>query len=145
MARVLLVEDQAEYVRTLVRLFQLAGLLHVWVPTLFVVGTWFVFHTLVFFTFENCMPTVHIVIKGRVQGVYFRASAKDVADEIGVTGWVKNTEEGDVEITATGSKEQLQKLIEWCKVGPRRAVVTEVSVTDKEETSFKTFDVIRRY
>ncbi|MGZ3949276.1 MAG: acylphosphatase, partial [Flavisolibacter sp.] len=64
---------------------------------------------------------------------------------IGVSGWVKNTEEGDVEIMATGSKEQLQKLVEWCKVGPRRAVVTEVSVTDKEEISFKTFDVIRRY
>ncbi|MGZ3853606.1 MAG: acylphosphatase [Flavisolibacter sp.] len=91
------------------------------------------------------MPTVHVIIKGRVQGVYFRASAKDVADEIGVSGWVKNTEEGDVEIMATGSKEQLQKLVEWCKVGPRRAVVTEVSVTDKEEISFKTFDVIRRY
>lgn len=91
------------------------------------------------------MPTVHVVIKGRVQGVYFRASAKDVADEIGVTGWVKNTEEGDVEIMATGTREQLRKLVDWCKVGPRRAVVTEVAVTDQEETSFKAFDVIRRY
>ena len=91
------------------------------------------------------MPTVHIVIKGRVQGVYFRASAKDIADEIGITGWVRNTDEGDVEIMATGNKEQLEKLVDWCKVGPRRAVVAEISVTDKEETNFKAFDVIRRY
>jgi len=91
------------------------------------------------------MPTVHIVIKGRVQGVYFRASAKDVADEMGVTGWVKNTEDGDVEIMATGSKEQLEKLVDWCKVGPRRAVVTGVSVTNREETAFNSFDVIRRH
>ena len=91
------------------------------------------------------MPTVHVVIKGRVQGVYFRASAKDVADEIGVTGWVKNTEEGDVEIMATGSNEQLGKLVEWCKVGPRRAAVTEVFVTETDETVFKDFDVIRRH
>jgi acylphosphatase len=91
------------------------------------------------------MPTVHIVIKGRVQGVCFRASAKDVADEMGVTGWVKNTEDGDVEIMATGSKEQLEKLVDWCKVGPRRAVVTGVSVTNREETAFNSFDVIRRH
>jgi len=91
------------------------------------------------------MPTVHVVIKGRVQGVYFRASAKDVADDIGVTGWVKNTEEGDVEIMATGTRDQLQKLVEWCKVGPRRAAVTDVFVTASEETVFKSFDIIRRY
>ena len=91
------------------------------------------------------MPTVHVLIKGRVQGVYFRASAKDVADEVGVTGWVKNTEEGDVEIMATGTSEQIKKLVDWCKIGPRRAAVTDVSVTEKEETFFKNFDVIRRY
>ena len=41
------------------------------------------------------MPTVHLLISGKVQGVFFRATAKDVADEIGITGWVKNTDEGD--------------------------------------------------
>lgn len=126
-------------------LHELAGLLHVWVPDLLFASIWFIFHRLVFFIFENCMPTVHVVIKGRVQGVYFRASAQDVADEIGVTGWVKNTEEGNVEIMATGSKEQLEKLVEWCRVGPRRAVVTDVSVTETEETPFKGFNVIRRH
>lgn len=90
------------------------------------------------------MPTVHLVIKGKVQGVFYRASAKDVADEIGIVGWVKNTEEGNVEIMAGGSKEQIEKLIEWCKKGPRRANVTDVLVTEVEEQSLKTFEVLRK-
>jgi acylphosphatase len=90
------------------------------------------------------MPTVHLLVKGKVQGVFYRASAKEIAEELGVTGWIKNTEEGDVEITATGSDEQLQKFIEWCKIGPRRAIVTRVETCELEEASFKGFDVIRR-
>jgi acylphosphatase len=90
------------------------------------------------------MPTVHLRVKGKVQGVFYRASAKDIAEELGVTGWIRNTEEGDVEITATASKEQLQKFIEWCKIGPRRAIVSGVEITHVEEANFKTFDVIRR-
>lgn len=89
------------------------------------------------------MPTVHLIIKGRVQGVFYRATAKDVANEIGVTGWVKNTEAGDVEMMATGNKDQLLKLIEWCKVGPARAIVTEVIVKDQNEEIFKRFEVLR--
>lgn len=91
------------------------------------------------------MPAVQLLIRGKVQGVFFRASAKDVADEIGVRGWVKNTEEGDVEILASGSHDQLQKFIEWCKIGPRRAIVTNVEVTSVDEQNFKSFDVIRKY
>jgi acylphosphatase len=90
------------------------------------------------------MPTVHLLVKGKVQGVFYRASAKEIAEELGVTGWIKNTEEGDVEITATGSDEQLQKFIEWCKLGPRRAIVTGVETSELGEVSFKGFDVIRR-
>lgn len=90
------------------------------------------------------MPTVHLLIKGRVQGVFFRATAKDVADETGVTGWVKNTEEGDVEIMASGSEEQIKNFIAWCKIGPKKAIVTNVVVADTQEENFKSFDVLRR-
>ena len=90
------------------------------------------------------MPTVHLVIEGKVQGVFFRATAKDVADETGITGWVKNTEEGNVEIKVSGSDEQLQKFIAWCKTGPRRAIVTNVHVTNIEQEDFKNFEVIRK-
>ena len=90
------------------------------------------------------MPTVHLIIKGKVQGVFYRASAKDVADDIGIVGWVKNTEEGNVEIMADGSKEQIEKLVDWCKKGPRRAVVTDVVVTEVDKQNFKGFEVLRR-
>jgi acylphosphatase len=90
------------------------------------------------------MSTVHLIIEGKVQGVFFRATAKDVADEIGITGWVKNTEEGNVEIKASGSDDQLQKFITWCKTGPRRAIVTNVRVTNIEQEDFKNFEVIRK-
>jgi acylphosphatase len=90
------------------------------------------------------MPTSHLIIKGRVQGVFYRATAKDMADELGITGWVKNTVDGDVEITATGAEERLQQFIEWCKMGPRKAIVTDVVVTKKDvEEKFKSFAVIR--
>jgi acylphosphatase len=90
------------------------------------------------------MPTVHLIIKGRVQGVYFRATAKDVADEFGVTGWVKNTEEGNVEITASGTEDQLRRFIAWSKSGPPRAMVTDVVIADKKEEKFESFRIIRK-
>jgi len=89
------------------------------------------------------MPTVHLIIKGKVQGVFYRASAKQVAREIGVTGWIKNTDEGDVEIVAAGTEEQLRKLVEWCKVGPTQAKVKEVVIDYLEEKSFKDFEIRR--
>jgi len=90
------------------------------------------------------MPTNHIVIKGRVQGVFFRASAKEIADQLGLTGWVRNTEEGDVEALVTGTEDQVEKFITWCKKGPPRAVVTNVEVKDiPEENSFREFKVVR--
>jgi len=87
------------------------------------------------------MPTAHLIINGRVQGVFYRASAKQVAREIGVTGWVKNTDEGDVEMVAAGTEEQLRKFIDWCKVGPARAKVTEVVIDYIEGESFKNFEI----
>ena len=90
------------------------------------------------------MATVHLIIKGKVQGVFFRATAKEVADEIGVTGWIKNTEDGNVEAMVRGSDVQLQKFIAWCKVGPRKAVVTHVKAMNVEEKNFESFQVIRR-
>jgi acylphosphatase len=90
------------------------------------------------------MPTIHLTVKGKVQGVFYRATAKDVAEGMHITGWVKNTDDGDVEIVATGSKDQLEKLVEWCKKGPSKAIVTNVIVENKEEEHFKNFQVIRR-
>lgn len=89
------------------------------------------------------MPTLHIIVKGRVQGVFFRASAQEAAEECGVKGWVRNTEEGDVELMASGSDEALRQFVAWCRQGPRRAVVQDVFIETKEDTSFPNFKVIR--
>jgi len=89
------------------------------------------------------MSTVHLLIKGKVQGVFFRATAKEVADKLGIKGWVKNTWSDDVEAMATGSEDAVQKFIEWCKIGPRKAFVEKIIVTPKEDASFKDFSVIR--
>jgi acylphosphatase len=89
------------------------------------------------------MPTVHLLIKGKVQGVFYRASAKEAADELQITGWVRNTDEGHVEIAATGGDEQLKKFINWCKHGPSHAVVTEILTDKVPDTRFERFKIIK--
>jgi acylphosphatase len=89
------------------------------------------------------MSTKHILIKGKVQGVFFRATAQEVAEELGITGWVKNTGDGDVEAVASGNNDAVNKFIEWCHNGPQRAEVTEVIVNDDEEKKFDNFRQIR--
>ena len=89
------------------------------------------------------MPTIHLLIKGEVQGVFYRATAKKIADKLNVTGWIKNTKAGDVEAIATGSQQQLDEFINWCKKGPEKAKVEDVIVTQEKETSFNDFEVIR--
>ena len=89
------------------------------------------------------MPTRHLVIKGQVQGVFYRATAKKVADKTGVTGWIKNTREGDVEALVTGTEEQLKLFVLWCKQGPALAKVTDVNAANQEEIEFENFSIIR--
>jgi acylphosphatase len=89
------------------------------------------------------MPTVHLLIRGRVQGVFYRATAKDVAEELKLTGWIKNTREGNVEIVATGSDEQLRQFIGWCRQGPPKATVSDVEITNKTEETFDSFKIAR--
>ncbi len=89
------------------------------------------------------MPTVHLLIKGSVQGVYYRATAKKIADELGVKGWIKNTADGNVEATATGNEQALKKFTAWCRTGPDGAFVTDVIVRLQEETAFTDFSIVR--
>ena len=89
------------------------------------------------------MKTVRLIIKGKVQGVFYRATAKDVADLIGIKGWVKNLPNDDVEITATAAEDVLQKFIAWCKQGPPKAKVDEVLIEELSVEEFKGFKIIR--
>jgi len=87
------------------------------------------------------MPTVHLLIKGKVQGVFYRQTAKEVADDEGIKGWVRNTDDGNVEIIASGTEEALQAFIDWCHIGPARARVEAVEVNSIADQQFDTFDV----
>jgi acylphosphatase len=69
---------------------------------------------------------LHIVVKGRVQGVCFRAYTQKQADKLNLGGFVRNLANGDVEIVASGESTALQKLLTWCHKGPMLAKVTEV-------------------
>jgi len=90
------------------------------------------------------MPTVHLLIKGRVQGVYYRASAKDKAIELSLTGWIKNTAAGDVEAVVTGPDTAIQRFIAWCRQGPPAAEVSDVEVKPIPETAFEEFAIVKR-
>ena len=66
---------------------------------------------------------VWLRIRGRVQGVGFRFSALDEAQRLGLTGWVRNTPDGDVEVIAEGKAQPLQRFVSWCHAGPPGALV----------------------
>jgi acylphosphatase len=69
-----------------------------------------------------------LIVKGRVQGVYFRASTVQQARHLGLTGWVMNHDDGSVELVAEGLSESIEELIAWCRQGPPGARVDEVDV-----------------
>jgi len=70
---------------------------------------------------------VHLVIRGRVQGVGFRFATEDEASALGLTGWVRNLASGEVEIVAEGRREPLELLAKWANSGPRMARVESVA------------------
>jgi acylphosphatase len=69
-----------------------------------------------------------IRVSGRVQGVFFRQTTAQEANRIGVTGWVRNLPDGDVEAVVEGDREDVDRLIAWCHHGPPSARVDNVSV-----------------
>ena len=71
---------------------------------------------------------VSLLINGQVQGVFFRLKAKEEADKLGLTGWVKNNGNGTVECLAEGDKDKLEQFIDWCQQGPEAAQVEKVEV-----------------
>ncbi len=74
------------------------------------------------------MKAVQILIKGKVQGVFFRATALEIAKKLGVSGWIKNTAQGHVEAYAAGEEEALEMFLEWCRQGPPDAWVSDISI-----------------
>ncbi len=84
----------------------------------------------------------HLIIEGRVQGVFFRDSTRKEAIELGLCGWVKNRFDGSVEVVAEGPKEKVETLIAWCHHGPPIARVTKVHEIREDYTGeFDSFRV----
>lgn len=90
------------------------------------------------------MKACTIRVSGQVQGVFFRASTKDVADRLGVRGHVRNEEDGTVFIEAEGDDAAVDQLVQWCHQGPPRARVKSVDVKVVQLKGFKEFSVERR-
>ena len=82
-----------------------------------------------------------VVVSGRVQGVYFRDSCRQMAWRLGVRGWVRNTAGGSVEAVMEGTRDAVGALIEWCRHGPPRAEVTRMVVTDEDPVGESRFRV----
>jgi len=84
-----------------------------------------------------------IIVKGKVQGVFYRAAAREKADVLGLFGWVKNRADGTVEIWVEGEDRFVQEMTEWCRQGPARARVEEVEIKVVEPADYLDFKVIR--
>jgi acylphosphatase len=86
--------------------------------------------------------SLHILISGRVQGVFFRYSARQRAEELGLTGHARNLTDGRVEIIAEGEESGLNSLLAWAHQGPLGAYVTGVEITwEPLKNSFPSFTI----
>ncbi|MFA6510020.1 MAG: acylphosphatase [Candidatus Peribacteraceae bacterium] len=85
------------------------------------------------------MTAYSMVIVGKVQGVFFRTYAKQVADRLGLKGWVKNMGDGSVSVHAEGETDTLKEFEEWCRRGPPSAKVEDVRCDAAEEEGYKGF------
>jgi len=80
------------------------------------------------------MRRVRVIISGRVQGVFFRARTEQTAVSLNLKGWVRNLGNGDVEAVFEGNEEDIEKMLSWCREGPRLAKVKQVDVIDETYT-----------
>ena len=85
---------------------------------------------------------VHIFVKGRVQGVYFRQGMKDIAEKKNVTGWVRNLQDKRVEAILEGKDTDVNSVIEWSKMGPPNAIVDDVEIINEDyKGEFSKFEI----
>ena len=86
---------------------------------------------------------VHILIRGKVQGVFFRQALKVVAKKNDVMGWVRNLTDKRVEATLEGYNKSVNLVIEWAKIGPANSHVDNIEINNEEfKNEFSTFEVL---
>jgi acylphosphatase len=89
------------------------------------------------------VKAVKIIVHGIVQGVFYRQSTQEMASSLNVNGTVRNCDDGTVEIYAEGNATDVDKLIEWCRIGPRRAKVTKVELENVDAKNVRGFRIVR--
>jgi acylphosphatase len=82
-----------------------------------------------------------VVVRGEVQGVFFRDSTQREAERRGVSGWVTNRSDGAVEAVFEGDESTVGELVEWCRSGPSRADVRDVDVSEEDPEGLDGFSV----
>jgi len=87
------------------------------------------------------MQTKRVKIEGKVQGVYFRASAKQKAMNLGVQGFVKNETDGSVVMEIEGKQQDVDSMVEWCNNGPALARVKNVHIENTAQRNFVNFEI----
>lgn len=87
------------------------------------------------------LQTMSIIVRGRVQGVFYRQSTREKATELNINGFVRNLPDGSVHILATGTIEQLNSFVNWCWQGPRKAIVTDVQQEIRALQQFDSFKI----
>ena len=89
------------------------------------------------------MKHYKIWVTGIVQGVYFRASAREKTGTLELKGFVRNEADGSVYLEAEGSPEQLEALLQWCKQGPPHAKIESVASQEGNFVGYKSFEIAR--
>ncbi|MBX0293754.1 acylphosphatase [Haloarcula nitratireducens] len=84
---------------------------------------------------------VHVYVSGRVQGVYYRATTRDTANDHGVDGWVTNLDDGRVEAVFEGDPDDVESMVEFCHEGSSRADVVDVEVEEEDPEGIDGFEV----
>ena len=82
-----------------------------------------------------------MIVHGRVQGVFFRDSVSERARAQGVSGWICNRSDGAVEAVLEGRTENVERVVRFCRAGPRQASVERIDVTDEEPEGLSGFEI----
>jgi acylphosphatase len=86
---------------------------------------------------------INAIVSGKVQGVFYRHNTRQKAQSLNITGWVKNNEDGTVELNACGTEENIKNLIDWLQEGPTKATVENVNWREIPEETHTNFKIIR--
>jgi acylphosphatase len=82
----------------------------------------------------------HLIVHGQVQGVFYRDSTREAAENEGVSGWAANRDDGTVEVVLEGGPEAVESVIGFCRMGPMSADVTSIDVTDEQPEGLSSFE-----